>query len=358
MRIALLHPTYWPEVRRGAERLVHDLAGWLASAGHDVTILTTHRAPGTEDVEDGFRVRRSWRPPDRLMRRRAYEDYLGTVPVQIRDLLNGEFDVAHAFFPVSAWAALKAHALGGPPVASTLTGIPTRSYLVARRYRLSMNLEIARSAAACSVLSDAAAQAFRRYLLREPDVIPPGVRCADFASDAERSAQPTIVYAGSPSDPRKRVALLLAAFGELRRRRPELRLLLAGRPEPWLELDLPQGVEWASGDDTPDLARALASAHAAVLPAVDEGFGLVLVEALAAGTPVVAARSGACPEIVTDEVGRLSPPDDREKLVEALDAVLGFGEVREACRAHAGQWDWAEVGPRYEALIRTAAEAS
>ena len=82
MRVALLHPTYWPEVRRGAERLVHDLAGWLTREGHDVTILTTHRAGTTTTEEEGVRVVRMWRPPDALFERRAYERYLGTAAAQ------------------------------------------------------------------------------------------------------------------------------------------------------------------------------------------------------------------------------------------------------------------------------------
>jgi hypothetical protein len=45
VRIALLHPTYWPEVRRGSERLAHDLATALANRGHEVTLLTSHDAP-------------------------------------------------------------------------------------------------------------------------------------------------------------------------------------------------------------------------------------------------------------------------------------------------------------------------
>lgn len=355
MRIALLHPTYWPEVRRGAERLVHDLAAWLTQAGHDVTVLTTHRGLATTSTEDGVRVVRGWRPPDRLLQRRAYEDYLGTVPSQALALLNADIDVAHAFFPVSAWAALKAHRRGGPPVVYSSMGIPTRTYLVGRRYRMQMNLEVARDAKAVSVLSKAAAEPYRRYLLREPEVIPPGVRCSDFELDVERSEEPTIIYAGSPADPRKRLPLLLEAFCELRRRRPEVRLLLAGRPEPGFDLRLPDGARFTPGDETGALALALASAHVAVLPAVHEAFGLVLVEALAAGTPVVVADSGGSPEIVGDErIGRLFRPDDRDDLVRALEEGLELGGDRRtatACREHARQWDWQVVGPKWECLL-------
>jgi len=351
MRIALLHPTYWPEVRRGAERLVHDYAGWLAGHGHEVTVLTTRRgsAPGPAAGEEGFRVVRAWRPPDRLLQRRAYEDFLGAVPSQALALVNSDFDVAHAFHPVSAWAALRARRLGGPPVVFSILGIPIRRYLVERRYRMEMNLEVARDAAAVSVLSEAAAHAYRRYLLRDPLVVPPGVRTADFATGVERAAEPTIVYAGTPAEPRKRLPLLLEAFAELRASRPGLRLLLAGRAE--CPIHLPDGVTFVPGDETPLLARALSAAHVSVLPAVLEAFGLVLVESLAAGTPVVAARSGGCPEVVHDErVGRLFEPDDRSDLVRALEEGLELGSdaaVAAVCRAYARQWDWEAVGPRW-----------
>jgi glycosyltransferase involved in cell wall biosynthesis len=102
----------------------------------------------------------------------------------------------------------------------------------------------------------------------------------------------------------------------------------------------------------------LAGAHVAVLPSVEEGFGVALVEALAAGTPVVAARSGAGPEIVTDEVGRLFEPDDRDALVSALDEALAFGDVAVACREHAQRWDWSAIGPRYEELEQRAVRSA
>ena len=358
MRIALLHPTYWPEVRRGAERILNGLASWLAQQGHDVTVLTTHRAVRTRTEEDGVRVVRSWRPPDRLLARRAYEDYLATVPIQSFDLLRGSYDVAHAFHSVSAWAALQARKRGGPPVVFTTTGITTRGYLVARRYRMDMNLTVAADAAGCSVFSEAAAVPFERYLLRKPDVIPPGVDCKAFARDVEREPVPTIAYTGSLSDPRKRIPLLLEAFTELRRQRPDARLVLAGKREPWLELELPEGVECLPGDPTPAVPDLLSRAHVAVLPSVEEGFGVALVEALAAGTPVVAARSGAGPEIVTDEVGRLFEPDSVGALVAALGEALDMTGAAAACREHARRWDWAEIGPRYEELELRAARAA
>ena len=96
--------------------------------------------------------------------------------------------------------ALRARQEAAPVVFSHM-GIPTRRYLVRSRYRLPMHVELAREATACTVLSQAAAERFRRYLLRDPEVIPPGVACADFEVEAERTDEPTIVFAGSAADP-------------------------------------------------------------------------------------------------------------------------------------------------------------
>jgi phosphatidyl-myo-inositol alpha-mannosyltransferase len=104
--------------------------------------------------------------------------------------------------------------------------------------------------------------------------------------------------------------------------------------------------------DTPALAREYASAWVSVLPSVDEAFGLVLLESLAAGTPVVAARSGGPPEIVSsDRVGRLFEPDDANDLAVTLEESLelsGKKGTAAACRKRASEYDWSSVVKRYE----------
>ncbi len=183
-RIAFLHPTYWPEVRRGSERLIHDLAAGLAGRGHEITLITSHPGSPSSAEEDGFRVVRNWRPP--YMRPlRWYEDHVAEVPATAFRLWRGDFDIAHAFFPADAWAAMQARRrLGGPPFVFTIHGIPVRQYLVERRYRLEMQLDLVKEAAATTVLSEAAAEGVRRYLLAEPQVVPGGVVCDDFEVEA------------------------------------------------------------------------------------------------------------------------------------------------------------------------------
>ncbi len=364
-RIAFLHPTYWPEVRRGSERLIHDLAAGLAARGHELTLITSHPGSPSSAEEDGFRVVRNWRPP--YMRPlRWYEDHIAEVPSTAYRLWRGDYEIAHAFFPTDAWSAsLARKRLGGPPFVFTIHGIPVRQYLVERRYRLEMQLGLVQEAAATTVLSEAAAEGVRRYLLAEPEVVPGGVVCDDFEVSPpprEEGEGPVIVCAASLKDPRKRADLLFEAFAKLREQHPGAELRIVRPRDPlifsWEAPERPEGVSWVEASETAELARVYAGADISVLPSVDEAFGLVLVESLAAGTPVVAARSGACPEIVTDEaIGRLFEPDDADDLARAMAEAIDLRDAdgtREACRARARDFDISKALDAFEAIYSQA----
>ena len=336
--------------------MLHDLGRTLAERGHEVVLLTTHPHRRSVTGEDGLAVDRAYRVPQRGPLRWYEHHVTAAVPAFIR-LLAGGFDVAHAFFPVEAWAAVRARRYGGPPVVASTHGIVDREYLVKRRYRLEMISQAARLAERVSVLSAAAAEPYERYFGRRPDVLPGGVITADYHVGVERAGAPTLICAASLGDPRKRGALLFEAFNRLRRERPDVRLQLVRTADPVLSGDvgpLPPGAEWVEGDDTARLAELYASAWASVLPSVDEAFGLVLIESLAAGTPVVAARSGACPDILrSPDVGRLFAPDDPDALKDAMAGALELGmqpATAAACRAEAARFDWSVVADRYEAV--------
>jgi glycosyltransferase involved in cell wall biosynthesis len=97
-----------------------------------------------------------------------------------------------------------------------------------------------------------------------------------------------------------------------------------------------------------ELASAFASADAFVFPSRTETLGLVLLEAMAAGCPVVAARSGGIPDIVTDGVnGYLFDPADDQGAITATKRLLQNSQERETlrqnARAEAERWGWASA---------------
>ena len=110
-------------------------------------------------------------------------------------------------------------------------------------------------------------------------------------------------------------------------------------------------------NSTESIARAYATAWATVLPGFGEAFGLVLIESLASGTPVVTARTGGPPEIVNgDRIGRLFEPGDAVGLAHALEETLELShepDVTAACRKRAAEFDWARVVEEYEGVYES-----
>lgn len=107
-----------------------------------------------------------------------------------------------------------------------------------------------------------------------------------------------------------------------------------------------------------ELASAFASADAFVFPSRTETLGLVLLEAMAAGCPVVAARSGGILDIVTDGVnGYLFEPDDPQGAITATRSLLAAKEIREQlrsnARAEAERWGWAAATRQLQNYYRS-----
>lgn len=352
MRVALLNPVYWPEVRRGSERFARELSDGLMARGHAVRLITSHRGRPSTTIEDGLEVVRVWRPPiEGRLRRRMYEEHLAHVPFSLAALSAGDDDVAHALYPTDALGALRWKDATGRPVVFSYMGIPHRQALANRRWRKEIVARVCSRADAVVALSQVAADGFTRWLGVEARVIPPPVDLDAFAPDAAARAQePTIVCAADHAQPRKRVGLLIDAFARVRREHPDARLVLSRvdrAPDPVAE-----GVEVRDLDDRAALAAAYREAWVATLPSWGEAFGLVLAEALACGTPVVGTQA----EVVGGEdTGRVfdgDDPDDLARLLlEALDLVADPA-TGAACRARAQRWSVASCAEAYEALYR------
>ena len=142
--------------------------------------------------------------------------------------------------------------------------------------------------------------------------------------------------------PRKRLALLLRAAHLLRPQIPGLRVrVVGGGPEAasllrlWRELRLEPVVTWVGEAPRHELAREYNRADVFCLPSVQEGFGIVFLEAMAAGKPIVAARAAAVPEVVRH--GILVDPENAEALADGIwqlwrDPLLRTAVAHQQCK--------------------------
>ncbi len=146
-------------------------------------------------------------------------------------------------------------------------------------------------------------------------------------------------------EPRKQIPLLLRAYEVVRMQAPDVGLVLAGQQWPSVELPAEQAGEQRLGFVSDRLAAALLRAAAVVAyPSAEEGFGMPLVEAMACGTAIVAARSDISVEVCA-EVGTLVALDPTgtfvERLADALlDALRSGGTTVSAGLERSSQFSW------------------
>jgi glycosyltransferase involved in cell wall biosynthesis len=192
----------------------------------------------------------------------------------------------------------------------------------------------------------------------------------------EAKHDPPIVFcAAALDDRRKGGRVLMRAFNLLKRERPEVILQNASAISPDVLDELlglvdprwRKDVHFLGSVPWDELPRLYGRATVSVLPSLWEAFGLVTVESMATGTPVVGTDDGALPEVIDDPgVGRLFAPGEEsavepsnaEGLARALAEGLALGaepRTRQRCRARAEEYGWDRIGPRIERLYERVA---
>ena len=210
---------------------------------------------------------------------------------------------------------------------------------------------------------------WRRWLVEQPrgwdeSGRPGSIAYADEELAPFRAGGPVFLYVGRFTAV-KRLPLLISAHARAVELlgKPAPLVLVGGHPGEW-EGEHPLAAARRTGNrhvflagwrPHEELPQALNAADTLVLPSVAEAFGLVLVEAMACGLPVIACRAHGPAAIVADgRSGWLVPPDDEEALVDALLAAASDPEERRARgeRAHAEsrRYAWPVVARRFAAL--------
>lgn len=352
MRIALSHTYAWPEVRRGAERYLHEVAAALRRAGHDVRILTTSPVAGT-GTELGVPVRRLRRRGTLL--RRRYGQLADQAAFGAQSLLSlggSRLDVWHALSTADAAAAATVSRLR-PGLRSVYTecGFPARPSREARPdhglYRTTV-----RHVDEFVCLSRFAADLLQRDYGRQGVVVPAGVDLDLFAPGGAEHPEPVLLFPAAADEPRKHVDLFLEALALLRRDGHRVAGWLVGpgtvASESLSELAREglAGVAVDSPAQPAELPDRYRRAWVTVLPAEAEVFGLVVLESMACGTPVVVLDDGLGPaSLVTEGTGVKAIATARGVADACLDALdlARTPATAAACRDRAAAFSWDEA---------------
>jgi phosphatidylinositol alpha-mannosyltransferase len=363
VRVGLACPYTW-DVPGGVQVHVRDLAETLLRLGHEVSVITP---VDDEETLPGYAVSagKAMSVPYNGSVTRILMGPVSAARVR-RWVREGEFDVVHAHEPTAPSVSLLACMMAsGPLVATYHTSNPRSRILTALQGALQPSLE---KVWANIAVSEAARRTIVEHLGVDAVLVPNGVRVDAFKDatplPALASPDPTIVFVGRIDEPRKGLAVLLEALPLIVRAIPDVRVLVAGPGDvdevgETLTPLARQHVQLLGLISNEDKPRVFRTADVYVAPNTgQESFGIVLLEAMASHTPVVASDIDAFRRVLDDgRAGRLFVNEDPASLAKVLIEVLTSPQER-ARLAAAGwaavqKYDWATVATEIVQVYET-----
>lgn len=353
MRIGIVCPYSW-DIPGGVSAHVADLAEALIRMGHFVSVL----APAEFDELLPAYVVSTGKP--RAVKYNGSVARLSFGPIAARKVSkwieDGEFDVLHVHEPLApSLSVLACWAAKGPIVATWHSSMDKSRMMLTLSKLAQTAME---KVSARIAVSEAARATLIKHIDGDAVVIPNGVDVSSFRNAKPMFGWPgrnlSIVFLGRGDEPRKGLAVLVEAYPEIRKKYPEIRLLIAGPGEPDNILKSLSREDRASvtvlGMVAPqDKASVLASGTIYVAPNIGgESFGIVLLEAMAAGTPVVASDLEAFKRVLDNGKAGITfeneNPADLAKVISDLLANPNRrAELSEQGRLRAVEFDWSVV---------------
>ncbi len=331
MRICIVSDSYYPHPG-GVTEHIHHTAIELRNLGHDVKILTADFGDnqGFEDP-DILRVGRSILIPSNKS--------FATVTVGLnlasnvkRLLTEGEFDVVHTHGPLAPTLPILALLYSRSTNVATFHAAATR--FRAYDFLSPALMPLFKKIDGPIAVSDAARRSIGRYFPGEYRIIPNGVDTERFNPAVERigelnDGRPNILFVGR-FDPRKGLKYLLMAMPRILESVPDARLVVVGKGvleayyRRYLDPQVEKSVVFAGYVEPALLPRYYRTGHVFCSPATGaESFGIILLEAMASGTPLVASDIDGYRQVVDHmQDGMLVPPTDPESLADAIVRVL------------------------------------
>ena len=350
MRIGIVCP-YSFDAHGGVQVHVMDLAGELFRRGHEVQVL----APASQDTElpdwvtsagdsiaipyNGSVARLNF---GALVARRAR-----------RWLEAGDFDILHIHEPITPSVGMLTLQAATGPVVGTFHAAMDRSLARA-------TVPLIEKLSARIAVSEEARRTLIQYHGGDAVVIPNGVNVAPFAGASKNDPRfqgtenaPTISFLGRLDEPRKGLRVLADAIPTVLESVPRARFLIAGRGQAQEIRDelarFGDSVVFLGGVSDEDKAAMLASATCYVAPQTGgESFGIVLVEAMAAGTRVIASDLKAFSDVLAEgRYGALFSNEDGGDLARVIIDTLRDAPAAQARQKAAsqvvGRYDWTTV---------------
>lgn len=324
MRIGIVCPYAW-DIPGGVSAHVNDLAQALIRMGHYVSVL----APAEFDELLPDFVVSTGKP--RAVKYNGSTARLSFGPLVARKVSKwieeGDFDVLHVHEPLSPSLSVLACWAATGPIVATWHSAMDRSRMILTLSKLAQTAM--EKVSARIAVSEAARTTLIKHVGGDAVVIPNGVDVSSFAKATPIFGWPgpnmSIVFLGRGDEPRKGLEILVNAYSQIRENFPQVRLLIAGPGEPEDVLKKLSKLDRSSvtvlGMVAPeDKSSVLASGTIYVAPNTGgESFGIVLLEAMASGTPVVASDLEAFERVL--DYGRAGVTFQNENSVDLARVV-------------------------------------
>jgi len=353
LRIGIVCPYAW-DIPGGVSAHVRDLANALIRKGYYVSVI----APAESDDDLPFYVESTGKP--RAVRYNGSVARLSFGPLVARRVSKwieqGQFDVLHVHEPLAPSVSVLACWAAKGPIVATWHSSMDRSRVILSLAKLAQT--VMEKVTARIAVSPAARQTMIEHLGGDAVIIPNGVDVQYFASaepmDGWGAEQKSLVFFGRVDEPRKGLAVLMSALPKIRTVFPDLKVLIAGPGNCDDVLDELSDEDRASVTqiglvDQNEKPNVYASGTVYIAPNTGgESFGIVLLEAMASGTPVIASDLAAFKRVLQDgESGKLFTNEDSDSLAQAVIDLLNDEEeqerLRAAGKARVVEFDWDTV---------------
>jgi len=356
LKIGMVSPYGW-DLPGGVQIHIRDLAEYFLAKGHEVSVLT----PAIEDELLPSWVQSSGRPlaiPYNGAVARVSFGPVATLRVR-KWIAEGDFDLLHLHEPaIPSLSLLACWAAEGPMVGTFHATAPRQKAIFAVGPILEPAIE---KLSARIAVSEMARETLTEHLETNAIVIPNGIN-HQFFSDAQANPEwvgSSIGFVGRFDEPRKGLDVLIKALPEIIKNNPDLRIMVAGPGE---SEDVLKGVEQSIRNrflflgrvSDVDKARLLKSVDLYVAPNTGgESFGIILAEAMAAGTAVAASDIPAFRATLDNgNAGALFINEDSTDLARVANNLLLNKELNREFGRSGQEWskryDWTIVADQIE----------